>query len=433
MFCHNVYFTIVLLSLPGACVAHLEDIENMSIRDSDDCVRLFKIATECIAQNQLPISMAYYKKILQYYPNHVDILYNLAYVLRLQGRDAEAIPYYEQILAQDPHHDQAHFGLAKALLATGDLVRGFDEFEWRFVDSPKCLQELGHHAITLAMLQGKRVLIRAEWGLGDTVQFIRYARILKQYGAYVIVQVDAPLIKLFSYCPYLDYIIPVGQELPSFDYQVPLLSLPRLCGTTLETIPAPIPYMYSDPDLQAIWHERLAHDRNFKIGICWQAKPDIFLEHHPMTKRSVPLTLLAELATLEGVSLYSLQQQHGVGQLQELAPEITIHTFDDKFDCATGRYLDTVAVMRELDLIISVDTSVVHVAGALQCPVWVLLPYVAEWRWLHDRTDTPWYPTMTLFRQPMPGDWSSVMILIKQKVNNLLLQQKKGLHNEIGT
>jgi hypothetical protein len=427
MFCHKFYFVIVLLLSFTACVTHVQDIENITIRDAHDCVNLFNIATECIAQNQLSTSVAYYQKLLQYYPHHVDILYNLAYVLRLQGRDADAIPYYEQILAQDSHHDQAHFGLAKALLATGDLVRGFDELEWRFVDSQKCIQELGYHALTLDMLHGKRVLIRAEWGLGDTVQFIRYALILKQHGAYIIAQVDAPLVKLFSYCPYLDGVIPVGQELPSFDYQIPLLSLPRLCGTTLETIPAPIPYMYSDPDLQTIWHERLAHDKNFKIGICWQAKPDIFLEHHPMTKRSVPLILLAELATLEGVSVYSLQQQHGLEQLQELAPEITIHTFDDQFDRATGRYLDTVAVMRELNLIISVDTSVVHVAGALQCPVWVLLPYVAEWRWLHNHTDTPWYPTMTLFRQPVPGDWSCVMALIKQEVNNLLSLRKKGL------
>lgn len=392
-------------------------------------------ATFCMKNHHISQAIAYYQKALQDDPNQPEILYNIAYALRLQGDDARAIPYYEQTLTLAPNNEHAHFGYSKALLAIGNFERGWQEFEWRWHDSQRYIREFGHHNLTPELLRGKRVLLRAEWGLGDTIQFIRYAQLLKEYGAHVIAQVDEPLVKLFSPCPYLDALVPVGHAFPHFDYQIPLLSLPLLFKTTLETIPNVTPYIFVDATITASWQNALAHDTQFKIGICWQAKPDIFLEQHPTTKRSVPLELFYDIARIPGVSIYSLQQQNGCDQLEHIPADITIHTFDTDpstglrtgFDKTNGRYVDTAGVMQQLDLIISVDTSVIHLAGALAKEVFVLLPSVAEWRWMHGRTDTPWYPNMRLFRQQTPGEWQSVIAAIKDNIEQRLLTNANSM------
>jgi tetratricopeptide (TPR) repeat protein len=395
--------------------------------DPQHLIALFQIANEHLRLHNLDQALAYYKKILEISQDHAETFYNIAYTLRLLSKDQEAIPYYRQALALKPDHAQAHFGLSKALLATGDFKQGWQEFEWRWQDSPTYIQSSGHQALTLEMLTGKRILLRGEWGLGDTMQFIRYAQLLKDHGAIVIAQIDASLEHLFALCPYLDELVIEGIEPPPYDYQIPLLSLPRLFQTTLDSIPSRIPYLYADKQLIKSWDTILKQDTNFKIGICWQSKPDIFLEYHPTTKRSIPLNLFFDLARIPGVSLYSLQQKNGLEQLSQVPADIHIHIFDQYFDVTHGRYMDTAAVMHHLDLIISIDTSIVHLSGALGRPTWVLLPYVAEWRWLHDRTDSPWYPSMQLFRQPQSGDWLSVFEQLKEQIIHLQQLKKESL------
>jgi len=350
--------------------------------------------------------------LLTLHPNNHNLLYNTALILKTANQQEQAIPLYKKAMELAPDKTKIHYSLAKAYLATGQFKLGLPLFEHRFCDSQNYRKTLGYADITPTELAGKKVLIRAEWGLGDFIHFIRYAQLLKQYGATVIVQAFPPLMQLLSRCDYIDTLISVGNAFPTHDLQIPLLSLPLLFNTTAETIPVNIPYINADPELVDTWQKKLSDDANFKIGICWNAKP-IYLENHPHTKRSIPLEFFAPLAKLDNVSLYSLQKIHGTEQLNEI--DFAVHSFED-LDEQNGPFMDTAALIKNLDLVICADTSIVHVAGALGAPVWVLLPYTAEWRWMKDKNDTPWYPTMRLFRQTEPGNWEPVIAAIKKEL-----------------
>ena len=353
------------------------------------------------------------KKVAQHQPKNTLVLYNLAYTLTKLNKRVEAVDYYQKTLEVDPNNHQARFGLAKALLALGEFEQGWKFFEHRFVHS-------GASDILKTIkpndFKNQTVVIRAEWGLGDTIHFIRYAQQLKQLGARVVVETFEPLVKLFSLCDCIDEVILYGQKLPSVTYHIPLLSLPMIFNTTHETIPADIPYLQADKTLTKFWKRRLSHDKKFKIGICWHAKP-IYLENLIHTRRSIPLTDFMPLMQMENVSVYSLQKVHGLEELQNISPG-SIHVFND-LDEAHGPFMDTAALMKNLDLVISADTSIVHVDWALGVPVWVMLPHTAEWRWLMNKTDTPWYPNMRLFRQQEPGNWQAVMEEVTHEVKKL--------------
>ena len=254
-----------------------------------------------------------------------------------------------------------------------------------------------------------------EWGLGDMMQFIRYARLIKSYGATITVQTFKPLIPLFKLCPFLDDIISFDDYQPFATIRIPMLSLPMIFDTTLQTIPTDIPYLQADKQLTQQWQQTLANDKNFKIGICWHAKP-IYLEDHKHTRRSIPLTDFIPLSFVPGISFYNLQKIHGTDELNDLPYYFKVHDFGDALDTQNGNFMDSAALIKNLDLVISADTSIVHLAGALGVPTWVALPYTAEWRWLQNRSDTPWYPTVQLFRQTIPGDWSTVIQEIKDKL-----------------
>ncbi|MDZ4151643.1 hypothetical protein, partial [Methylicorpusculum sp.] len=339
------------------------------------------------------------------------------------NKHEQALMYYKKALSLNPSHEETRLGFSKALLACGDFNLGWWEFEYRMDYSQEFHQYLKYPNLDLKNLKGKKILLLAEWGLGDTLHFIRYAKKLKDLGATVYLQTFGPLIKLLSACPYLDSVTKQGDPLPKADIRIPLLSLPLVFKTTLETIPAEIPYIYAQPDLVEEWHKKICVDNTFKIGICWHAKP-IFLEEHLYTRRSVPLSIFSPLTTLSGTSFYSLQKTFGTEELNTTTTHI--HNFGTELDEAHGPFMDTAAIIKNLDLVISADTSIVHLAGSLGKPVWVLLPYSAEWRWLHERADSPWYPgTMRLFRQPKPGDWESVINDIVSSLKILLKQTKK--------
>jgi hypothetical protein len=193
-------------------------------------------------------------------------------------------------------------------------------------------------------------------------------------------------------------------------------SLPAILGTTLATIPAKIPYLQADPALEATWKEELARIRGFKIGIAWQGNPNYGSDR----LRSIPLARFAQLARLDGVQLFSLQKGFGSEQVEQLAKEFTVINLGPDLDETAGTFMDTAAVMKNLDLVVTSDTAIAHLAGALGVPVWVALAYVPDWRWLLQRADSPWYPTMRLFRQSVPGDWNGVFERIAAEVAGLV-------------
>jgi hypothetical protein len=251
-------------------------------------------------------------------------------------------------------------------------------------------------------LEGRTILVRVEQGLGDTLQFIRYLPLVQRRGGRVILVCQPALVGLLTGSRGLgiERLLAQGDPLPEYDLHVSLLSLPGLLGTTLENVPADVPYLEAEPQPVEAWRQRLGSYRGFKIGIVWQGNPD-----HRMDRfRSTRLAQFAPLARVPGVHLFSLQKGPGAEQLAALTDRFPVTDLGSGLD----DFRDTAAVLKNLDLVVSVDTSVAHLAGALGIPVWVALHFPAEWRWLTGREDSPWYPTMRLFRQTSPGQWEDV-------------------------
>lgn len=378
---------------------------------AQDLVTLFKDACRHAQEHNYYQAIEELTIIVSHRPDFVPALYNLAYCLKSIGHVHEALHYYEQVLKKEPNNAQAHYGCAQALLATGDFKRGWDEFQWRLVDYENWQQQPRN----LSEFNNKKIVLRAEFGLGDTIQFIRYAKVLKKYGAVIYVQTFDSLKPLFSLCDYIDKVIPIGHPLPTHDYEIPLLSMPRVCNTTKQTVPLLDTYLKADKKLITKWRPFFEKKKTFNVGICWQAKPTIFLEDNPYTKRSIPLALFEQLAVIPGVHLFSLQKKFVQEELTQI--DFTIETFNNDFDTTNGRFMDTAAIMMHLDLIISVDTSIVHLAGALGKPVWVLLPSVPEWRWM---CGVEWYANMMFFKQKEMGNWQEVFNHVKKELKKVI-------------
>ena len=258
--------------------------------------------------------------------------------------------------------------------------------------------------------KGKRIILLSENGLGDVIQYVRFARTVKEMGARVVVLTSKPLFNLFKLCPYIDDVILPRTPMGNYDYITSLQSVPALTHLTLKTLPNK-PYIFADQQLVAEWKQKIAQDTNFKIGLCWASGGDLY--HVPQGRRDIPLHELKPLAELPNVSFYSLQK--GPGEEQLINAPFTIIAFKD-LDTEHGGFMDTVALMKNMDLIISVDTSVGHLAGALGVPTFLMLPFASDIRWMIGRSDCPWYPTVTLFRQPKPYDWKTVVANVKREV-----------------
>lgn len=368
-------------------------------------------------ESKIVLAMQSYQRACDLDPTCAEAHHNLGLMLSDQGKTEDAIAKFKTALACNPHAHNTQFCLGTAYLKLGNFIEGWPLYEYRF----KRLSKNPYESIPLwdgSDLQGKKILLHAEQGFGDTFQFIRYVKLIKQLGATTIVEVQSPLKKLLSLCPYIDMLVTRKDPRPACDYQAAFMSLPFLFKTQLNSIPAQVPYLQADITLESFWADKLKKDSNFKIGICWEVEAT-----HDFTgyigsqkritvsrpSRSVPLKQLALLAQLKGISLYSLQKTDDTQQFDKLPADVAINSFGPDFDKSHGSFMDTAAIIKNLDLVISADTSVAHLAGALGTKTWILLPHVAEWRWLADRTDTPWYPQARLFRQPKPGDWKGVM------------------------
>jgi len=317
----------------------------------------------------------------------------------------DALGSFDRAIALNPDSADAHFGRAQALLTCGRYKQAWPAYEWRWQRvAPDTFHDGGRPRWTgREDIAGKILFVESEQGLGDTIQFCRFARLAADRGARVILMVQASLAGLMQT---LDPRIEIVSAPPSvFDYYILLLSLPLALGTEVATIPAGAPYLRAEPARIERMRERIG-DTGFKIGLCWQGS-------YIAGTRSFPLRGLENIARLPGVRLISLQKGDGIEQLDTLPEGMRVENLGRDFP---GDFGDTAAAMEAMDLIISCDTSVAHLAGALGRPAWVALRDAADWRWLRDREDSPWYPGMKLFRQPNRGDWSGLFQKIEENL-----------------
>jgi hypothetical protein len=343
-------------------------------------------------------------------PGYIEAHTNTANTLTTLQRQAEAVQSFDRALAIKPQDSSLQWGKARALLSLGDFRSGWPLYESRL--QLEHLRPLQRHTDLQRWqgwesIEGRTLLVYAEQGLGDTVQFFRYVPLLEARGAKVIFETQPALQTLLQTAPTRARILPFGAPLPPFDLATPLLSLPGLLGTELDSIPGGVPYITAEPARTASWKERLAALPGRKLGLTWQGHIETE-KHGGYIGRSFGLAAAAPLAAIPGVTLISLQKGEASGQRSQVAFGSKVLELTDPGEMGAAELLDTAALLSALDLVVTTDTFTAHLAGALGIPVWVVLSYSPDWRWLTEREDSPWYPTMRLFRQRTAGDWSEV-------------------------
>jgi Flp pilus assembly protein TadD len=367
----------------------------------DDAEALNNLGMALADQARFEEAVAVYDRALRINPRHAEAHTNLGSAYKEQGRLEEAVACYDYALWLRPDDATTHWNRSLAWLQQGGYQRGWAEYEWRWKRKRSRPRPFPQPAWDGSPLEGRTILLYMEQGLGDMIQFIRYARLVKQRGGKVVVECPDILMQLFASVAGVDQLVAEKSELPPFDVQAPLMSVPHLLGTRLETVPAEVPYLSAPAELVERWRDRLAGDATFKVGIVWQGNP-----HHKWDRhRSIPLPEFAPLAAVPGVQLISLQRGDGVAALHSLNGRFRVTELTEMKAAEMSTFAETAGLMKNLDLIITVDTAAAHLAGALALPVWVALSAIVDWRWLLKRTDTPWYPTMRLFRQPELGKW----------------------------
>jgi tetratricopeptide (TPR) repeat protein/GT2 family glycosyltransferase len=346
-----------------------------------------------------------FEQALRIEPDFAEAYYNLANSLRDEGRCSEAIENYKNAIRLKPEYAEAHWNMSLTNLLSGNFIEGWKGYRWRRNIDSKILIDrnyTGKPRWDGTPFEGKRLFVHYEQGLGDNIQFVRYLPMIKAKGGTVIFETLKPLIALLKDFSGADQVVenrPDGKPSVDFDIYTSLLDMPNIFGTTLEKIPAEIPYIHAETAKAQYWRNKLVGSF-FKVGIVWAGSPTHGNDHY----RSCKLKDFAPLAKIDGVRLYGLQKGKAAVQMDEMAGILPVVNISKEFEDFT----DTAAAIENLDLVISVDTSVLHLAGAMGKPVWALLPYAPEWRWMLNRQDSPWYPTMRLFRQKDWGRWEPV-------------------------
>lgn len=355
-------------------------------------------------QGRLQEAEACQRQALQYAPGDSDILCNLGSTLYDQGRTREAAGFYEQALQVNPDHAQAHWNASMEKLARGDFEFGWEEYEWRWKTAAFApLQRQFQQPLWLGKsdLNGKTILLHAEQGYGDTMQFCRYASEAARLGATVLLLVPPALERLMRNLPGVALVTSDERSLPPFDLHCPLMSLPLAFATGINSIPAALPYLTADPSLTEAWNSRLPPTVLPRIGVVWSGRT---LHRHDY-RRSIALEDFAQLFDVQA-QFVSLQNEVRDEDRATLATQSRLVHFGTQLQ----DFADTAALIASMELVICVDTAVAHLAGAMGKPVWLLLPYQADWRWLRHRADSPWYPGMRLFRQVSQGDWTGPLV-----------------------
>lgn len=351
---------------------------------------------------------------------------NLGCTLEQQGRIAESLACHENALKIYPQNPTLHFNRGLTLLAQGNFGEGLQEYEWRWrmKDFSTKPRNLGRPLWTGEPLQGATILLHAEQGFGDTIQFVRYASLVAERGGEVILEVQPRLRRLFSNLPGVSKVIAQGESLPETNWHCPLMSLPLIFGTRAETIPSATPYLQAPAAAIGEVRKKWPGEK-LRVGLAWAGSPSNVNGAH----RSMPLHYFTPLGALEGVSYYSLQCGDAIRQITGVSSDLSIMDA-----CAHDRdFADTAALIAGLDLVITVDTSIAHLAGALGIPTWVLLSNNrADWRWMRNRSDSPWYSSVRLLRQPAPGDWQGLMEEVKTELQQILQHGGQQLMAEVG-
>jgi tetratricopeptide (TPR) repeat protein len=375
-----------------------------------NCDAYINLAVSFCRQRRLEEAVVCCDEVERIDPNSPHAASVRGIVCLKQANLPAAAEHFERAIRLKPDYADAHMNLGFTLLLDGNFERGWREYQWRWKST------FGTDRMPTSLwdgspLAGRSIALYAEQGLGDTLQFIRYAPMVKRQGCNLTVVCQRPLLSLLSRSPGIDRLAAQDETMPQADFYSPLLNLPHLIGTSLATIPADVPYLLADPVLIERWRDQMGVRSGLKVGIAWRGNPD-----HPEDRhRSVRLAAFAPLARVGDVDLISLQVGPGVEQLTEKEVDFRITDVGSKLQS----FDDTAAVVRNLDLIITVDTALAHLAGGLGVPVWVLVPFAPDWRWLLGREDTPWYPTMRLFRQARWGDWDHVLARIAAELAKL--------------
>lgn len=353
----------------------------------------FNLANAQSTSGSLEEAAASYVRAIELAPDYAEALRNLGGVWRDMGDFERSLASFRAATEALPDYAEAHFGLASELLRQGNLDEGWPEFEWRW-RCDELISQARHQELPAwrgQRLDGARLLVHTEQGFGDAIQFVRFVPLLQTLGARVTLECFPVLKRLFAQSGLADQLVAQGEPIASADCQVPLMSLPGLLKVNLATIPNRVPYLIADPELVKAWETRLPAGE-WRVGVAWRARQGKPNDHRSINKEDVAL-----LADVPEATVISLQNDESPpGGITDVGTSFT-------------DFADTAAVIDQLDLVISVDTAAAHLAGALGKPVWLLLPVVPEWRWLLDREDSPWYPTMRIFRQSRGESWAAVV------------------------
>ena len=400
------------------------------------------LGTALEKQEKLEEAIACYEQALRLDHGWPAACNNLGMVLKRQGKLAAAMARFEQTIALEPGYGAAHWNRAAVWLLQGDFDAAGRSTNGAGLNRISASAISFSRPGTARRCAGRPFCCYAEQGIGDTFQFVRYVRLVKERGGRMVFQCQPSLFKLLGNLPEIDSLVLKNSPMSAFDVHAALLSLPAIFGTSVATVPAAVPYLYARPDLVEKWRKELeamsgvpapgsdvtkgrfdtghrtpGTGRSFKIGLAWQGNP----EFRDDRDRSVPLRSFAPLARVPGVQLISLQKGPGTDQLRDLGGKFAVLDLADRLDEEAGPFMDTAALIKNLDLVICSDTAVPHLAGALGVPVWVALSMVPDWRWLLDRDDSPWYPTMRLFRQKRKGHWDDIFKRMAEELKTLSL------------
>jgi tetratricopeptide (TPR) repeat protein len=346
-------------------------------------------------------AVAAYRRFCELRPQEASGQAMLGRAIQECGRLDEAISLLREVLERNPESAEAHVQLGVALLLQGELAAGWNEYQWIWeVPDPKQgRRQFARPRWKAAPVEGLRMLVHSEAGFGDAILWARYVPMLAERAGNVVLESPRPLRRVFASLRGRHRLITAGETIGDYDVHCPMMHLPAIFGTTLETIPADVPYLSADAALTEQWRHRLGVDDRLKVGLVWAGDPQSPRDR----QRSVKLSMLAPLGEVAGVRFISLQKGRAS---EEAAASPAGMTLID-WSAELGDFADTAALMANLDLVVTVDTAAAHLAGAMGKPVWVMLSRPEEWRWMIGREDSPWYPTMRLFRQKAMGDWSA--------------------------
>ncbi|MFP6562208.1 tetratricopeptide repeat protein [Paraburkholderia sp. B3] len=365
-----------------------------------------------------------YRKAIAAAPGLADAWSNLGLALIDMNRHADALSSYDQALALKPDHVEGHWNRALCLLQMGRQEEGWHEYEWRWKRRRNAASRRSFEVplwLGDAPLDGKAILLHAEQGLGDTLQFCRYASMLARRGAQVVLEVQPELVRLLAPLEGVAHIVAQGDPLPPFDLHCPLLSLPLAFKTDVATLPGTTPYLFADAQAVGHWEAKVSQAAGpaaLKVGLVWAGgdRPHVPELRKNDARRSIALERMLPLFDVPGVRFFSLQKGAPAQQLAALQERGAGKPGADIVDFTRelADFADTAALVSTLDLVISVDTSTAHLAGAMGKPVWILNRFDTCWRWMLERSDTPWYSSARLFRQPALGDWDSVLAAVRE-------------------